>query len=444
VATLHEVLLKSNPAIAEDAVIQFRSGLVFIINRLHDEGAEGIQPSLLDQAKLLDDEGYDSHTLLTILNKVTEATIGSSATQELLSYIQENAAVLDGLPFLLDHVHSSFPELARAIDELETLAFEEENQLLAMAGGMSKKVEVPLIAGVVTTVGIAAVAGYRKRKSMLAERAVREEQAAKDEVHNYLSKKDIARYWGDNKDYLLQDAIKKGANANTIDAIIRDPNLLIKQSKSLESLAAGDIEGYAEQLALRHFLKFEAALKPQVEEAFAGELSKFEISLRDSSEFRNEFKSRLEQRGLDGNLSWDDIKKLPEYNEIESDALNVNNWSQAQVERYIRDTGGSLNAMKNAFDEIKDSYAAQLREEINAAKRDVFNQATAKLEDALWNIDEQGNYMRRAELKLDSDIVSKTKELREAFASDARVVEREVDAKVEAAVRDGRSAAGLL
>jgi hypothetical protein len=97
-ATLHEVLSKSSPAIAEDAVTQFRSGLVSIINRLHDEDDECIQHSLLDQKKRLDDEGYDSYTFLTILNQVTETTIGSLATQELLSYIQENVAEPDGLP----------------------------------------------------------------------------------------------------------------------------------------------------------------------------------------------------------------------------------------------------------------------------------------------------------------------------------------------------------
>jgi hypothetical protein len=444
VATLHEVLLKSNPAIAEDAVIQFRSGLVFIINRLHDEGAEGIQPSLLDQAKLLDDEGYDSHTLLTILNKVTEATIGSSATQELLSYIQENAAELDGLPFLLDHVHASFPELARAIDELETLAIEEENQLLAMAGGMSKKVEVPLIAGAVlggSVLGIGvAVAGYRRRRSMLAERAVRDEQAVKDEVKNDLSSEAIMRYWVKaNKASLAREAISKGADRDTINAIIENPDHAIKQSKSIEDYVVEDVEFHATQLALAHIHKFESALEGQVEVAFENELNNIDRSIRNSGDFKLEVKSRLEKIGYNDikNLSWENIKELPEYNETVDQVLNVGSWRRTRLEQYIENSGSNMNAMKNVFDKIKDSYAIKLQQEITSLKEnariEVEKTAEERLADGLWDIDEESNYMRKAELKLDSDIVSKAEE-----------AQREISANAQAALRRGESVDSLF
>lgn len=436
-ATLHEVLSKSSPAIAEDAVTQFRSGLVSIINRLHDEDDECIQHSLLDQKKRLDDEGYDSYTFLTILNQVTETTIGSLATQELLSYIQENVAEPDGLPLLLAHVHSSFPELAQAIDELETLAIEEENQLLAVAGGMSKKAEIGVISGAVggAVIGIG-IAAYKKRKSMLAERAVREQQAVRDEIHSDAAKRDVENCWKSNKDQLLQEAISKGADRETIQNIIRNPDRLVRPVKSLEYYGAREIEDHAQQLALAHFYKFETGLKSQVEVAFKGELRKFEDTLRDNSEFRKEIRSKLDQEGIDyEELSWDEIKKLPGFSAMEKDVLNANDWTNKQIANYIKESGGSIDALKNAFNELKVSYAAELTKEVRAAKKDAMSRAE---KDLLSNFQLDGQFARKAELKVDSDIVSKTKGLREVVASDARVFERQVEADVQAAERRGR------
>ena len=67
-----------------------------------------------------------------------------------------------------------------------------------------------------------------------------------------------------------------------------------------------------------------------------------------------------------------------------------------------------------------------------------------KFEEALWNVDEEGNYMRRAELKLDSDIVSKTEQLRKVSAYWAKEAGREIRANAQAAVRGGASVDSLL
>ena len=436
-ATLHEVLSKSSPAIAKDAVTQFRSGLVSIINRLHDEDDECIQHSLLDQKKRLDDEGYDSYTFLTILNQVTETTIGSLATQELLSYIQENVAEPDGLPLLLAHVHSSFPELAQAIDELETLAIEEENQLLTVAGGMSKKAEIGLfVGGGVTILGVAAYAAYQKRKSVLAERAVREEQAVKDTFYRDTAFRNVDLYWEDNKSQLKLEALNNGANRDTIQAIIRNPDRIVQPMKSLENYTTSIIEDHAEQLALAHFVKFEPAIQKQVEIAFAEELRNFEDSLREKPAFKREVKSRLEQKGIESDdLSWDEIEKLPGFNAIEKDLIN-SGWSEGQVLEYVEYNRGSTHPLKEAFNEIKESYAAELTKEVNAAKKDVKSRAEKGYKDLLADFKLDGRFAREAELRVDSDIVSKTKGLREVVSSDVRVIKTEVEADVQAAERD--------
>ena len=454
-ATLHEVLSKSSPAIAEDAVTQFRSGLVFIINRLHDEVAEGIQLSLLDQTKRLDDEGYDSCKLLIILNHVTEATIGSSATQELLSFIQENVAEPDGLPLLLAHVHSSFPELARAIDELESQAIQEENQLLTVAGGMSKKAEIGLISGAVVggviLLGGAAYAAYQKRKSVLAERAVREEQAVKDKFYRDTAFENVHTYWDDNKKQLIDMAnlsitrfnpdgtpftFKPGADVSDIKAILNNPNRIVQPMKSLENYTTSIIENHAEQLALAHFVKFEPAIRKQVEIAFAEELRNYEDSLRDNPAFKREVKSRLEQKGIEiDNLSWAEIEKLPGFNAIEKDLID-SGWSEGQVYKFVEDMRGSTHPLKEAFNEIKESYAAELTKEVNAAKKDVMSRAEKGYKDLLADFKLDGRFAREAELRVDSDIVSKTKGLREVVSSDVRVIKTEVEADVQAAERD--------
>lgn len=451
-ATLHEVLSKSSPAIAEDAVTQFRSGLVFIINRLHDEVAEGIQLSLLDQTKRLDDEGYDSCKLLIILNHVTEATIGSSATQELLSFIQENVAEPDGLPLLLAHVHSSFPELARAIDELESQAIQEENQLLTVAGGMSKKAEIGLISGAVVG-GILAIgyAAYQKRKSVLAERAVREEQAVKDKFYRDTAINNVDIYWEDNKKQLIDMAnlsitrfnpdgtpftFKPGADVSDIKAILNNPDRIVQPMKSLENYTTSIIENHAEQLALAHFVKFRPAIQKQVEIAFEEELRNFEDSLRENPAFKREVKSRLEQKGIESdNLSWGEIEKLPGFNAIDKDLIN-SGWSEGQVNKYVEDMRGSTHPLKEAFNEIKESYAAELTKEVNAAKKDVMSRAEKGYKDLLADFKLDGRFAREAELRIDSDIVSKTKGLREVVSSDVRVIKTEVEADVQAAERD--------
>ena len=436
-ATLHEVLSKSSPAIAEDDVTQFRSGLVFIINRLHDEVAEGIQLSLLDQTKRLDDEGYDSCKLLIILNHVTEATIGSSATQELLSFIQENVAEPDGLPLLLAHVHSSFPELARAIDELESQAIQEENQLLTVAGGMSKKAEIGLISGaVVGILGAAAYAAYQKRKSVLAERAVREEQAVKDKFYRDTAVNNVDVYWEDNKRQLKLEALNNGANRNTIQAIYRNPNRIVQPMKSLENYTTSIIENHAEQLALAHFVKFEPAIRKQVEIAFEEQLRNFEDSLRENPAFKREVKSRLEEKGIEiDNLSWAEIEKLPGFNAIDKDLID-SGWSQVEVKEYVKYMRGSSHPLQEAFNEIKESYAAELTKEVNAAKKDAMSRAKKGYIDLLANFQLDGKFAREAKLRIDSDIVSKTKGLREVVSSDVRVIKTEVEADVQAAERD--------
>ena len=436
-ATLHEVLSKSSPAIAEDAVTQFRSGLVFIINRLHDEVAEGIQLSLLDQTKRLDDEGYDSCKLLIILNHVTEATIGSSATQELLSFIQENVAEPDGLPLLLAHVHSSFPELARAIDELESQAIQEENQLLTVAGGMSKKAEIGLISGaVVGTVLAIGYVAYQKRKSVLAERVVRDEQALKDKFYRDTAVGNVETYWEENKNQLKQEALNNGANRDRFQAIIRNPNRTVQPMKSLENYTTSIIENHAEQLALAHFVKFEPAIKKQVEIAFEEELRNFEDSLRENPAFKREVKSRLEEKGIEiDNLSWAEIEKLPGFNAIDKDLID-SGWSELQVNEYVKYMRGTSHPLKEAFNEIKESYAAELTKEVNAAKKDAMSRAKKGYIDLLADFQLDGRFAREAELRVDSDIVSKTKGLREVVSSDVRVIKTEVEADVQAAVRD--------
>ena len=98
---------------------------------------------------------------------------------------------------------------------------------------------------------------------------------------------------------------------------------------------------------------------------------------------------------------------------------------------------GSSHPLKEAFNEIKESYAAELTKEVNAAKKDVMSSAKKGYIDLLADFQLDGKFAREAKLRVDSDIVSKTKGLREVVSSDVRVIKTEVEADVQAAERRG-------
>jgi hypothetical protein len=173
-ASLLETLQLIDPAIASEAAAEFRTALVAILQQL-EQDETAANRSLQGWWTWLDEEGYDRDGFGLILNQVCEAKLGEQGGTELRAFLQASAAEPEGLPRLIDHVQSEVPDLAQTIESLEALAVEEEQQLVATAGGMSKGATIGLaVGGTVAVLGISGLVGYavhRRNKTRAANEA---------------------------------------------------------------------------------------------------------------------------------------------------------------------------------------------------------------------------------------------------------------------------------
>ena len=172
-ASLLETLQLIDPAIASEAAAEFRTALVAILQQL-EQDETAANRSLQGWWTWLDEEGYDRDGFGLILNQVCEAKLGEQGGTELRAFLQASAAEPEGLPKLIDHVQSEVPDLAQTIESLEALAVEEEQQLVATAGGMSKGATIGLaVGGTVAVLGISGVgyAIHRRNKTRAANEA---------------------------------------------------------------------------------------------------------------------------------------------------------------------------------------------------------------------------------------------------------------------------------
>lgn len=218
---------------------QFRSALNAIINQLHDDDGVTAHRSLQDWWQWLEDSGYEPRTVASVLSKVANGIIGESAKQELEAFILSNITEAAGLPLLIDHVQSFYPQLAITIEKLEALAISEQQEIEAFAGGMDKGAKIALISGATVGVSILFGAVVVKGRNLLREKAELAVQAEYDNlIHQSVREKEHLWLFAEN------------GTKSEVDKAISDPGSAIRIANSIHQFGPDEIEKHAELLTL--------------------------------------------------------------------------------------------------------------------------------------------------------------------------------------------------
>jgi len=332
--SLLQALQQANPATTDDDASLFRSALVAILSQLQGEDGVSIQRSLKDWKQWLDDGAYESAYLMTILGNVAEASMGVLPSQELIDYIQEISANPGGLPLLIEHVQSSCPLLSQKIEELETLAIEEEQQLHTLAGGMSKAGKDTAIAAgifggtVVTALTIKAGVGYARRftnwvmgeTGEIADRGIQlaRREARSDSLQDFVLRagarhedqlrdnvrSNISSLYSDAK-VDLADITRQQRAAGMKEVIekMQDPDH-IPFFKNLKDYTEQDIKVHAELLVMKHAKVFESEVNEEILNKYRGLCDEERNNIIDDV-FRDHGRDVFER--LDGNEAADEI-----------------------------------------------------------------------------------------------------------------------------------------
>lgn len=107
--TLIDELQRFGVANSVDKSCQFRSALVSVVDQLRDEDGASAHRSLQAWWQWLEDSGFESHTVASVLRQITNTIIGDFARQELETYIHKISTEVDGLPCFMEHVQDSYP-----------------------------------------------------------------------------------------------------------------------------------------------------------------------------------------------------------------------------------------------------------------------------------------------------------------------------------------------
>ena len=303
-STLLQELVQVDPAIAVDSVAEFRATLVAISNRMQEESSSSGN-SLQAWWQWLEDEGYDGANFAAVLSKIGTARLGDQAFAALLSFCRTSEATADGIPHLLEHLHSHHPQLAAELETLEDLALVEEEQLLSTAGGMSKGGRDALI-------GVAAVAGgalvgvggyklgsrlhraYREWAQGRGERVRAEAQATGERGEEKLNAelksdfRELEQRGERSGAAALQEAREHPGQAINEAKALRaiDPQVYLNQ-KNIVHYTTDDIEDRAETLLAQHIMSFPKSIAKHVE-------SRVERDVRNSPEYQQKLKEYAE------------------------------------------------------------------------------------------------------------------------------------------------------
>lgn len=423
--SLLKALQQANPASTDDDASLFRSALVAILSQLQDEDGVSIQRSLKDWKQWLDDGAYESAYLMTTLGNVAEASMGVLLSQELIEYIQEISAKPGGLPLLIEHVHSSCPLLSQKIEELETLAIEEEQQLHIIGGGTKAGKDTAIAVGVlagtaVTGLGIYAGVKYWKRfknwlTGEIGHDVTKAEQAAGNEERIEARKaKRLTESIENDPDQIIKDL-------QNIDKI---PNL----GKGLENYNLNDLDTHVAHLVGKHLMIYSSSIENELKAGFMNEV-------RSSTQY----KERLEQLMVNG--AYDREQELLKYAQkigfIDKPLSNdeyvakvTNNLeNQPWFKKAATDVAvnGMAKARKDLTADLTRSYSQFLSKEVETVKEKALQDGFDRLEnDALKSFESTGLFTT-SEIKVKLEISKLASEARDEEARLAEAAEADIN-----------------
>ena len=374
-ASLLETLQLIHPAIASEAAAEFRTALVAILQQLEQDDTAANR-SLQGWWTWLDEEGYDRDGFGLILNQVCEAKLGEQGGTELRAFLQASAAEPEGLPRLIDHVQSEVPDLAQTIESLEALAVEEEQQLVATAGGMSKGATIGVaVGGTVAVLGISGLVGYavhRRNKTRAAnavqERADQMLTVEKENAAAALRKEARMGVRVEREDATLESV------AHDIEALkkaLMDPESVVNLGKGLEKYEDNDIETHVAQLVGKHTMIFAKEIDVEIKAAIADKL-------RDNPEYQKQVLQETDQL-IDTEaekLDFMDLGAEIKNSDIYQTAIaKVENGSWFKGKLAELETTDMSKLRKEIVSELTQSYKPLVKEEVAIAKREALNDA---------------------------------------------------------------------
>ena len=373
-ASLLETLQLIHPAIASEAAAEFRTALVAILQQL-EQDETAANRSLQGWWTWLDEEGYDRDGFGLILNQVCEAKLGEQGGTELRAFLQASAAEPEGLPKLIDHVQSEVPDLAQTIESLEALAVEEEQQLVATAGGMSKGATIGVAVG--STVAVLGISGvgyaiYRRNKTRAAnearERADQMLTVEKENAAAALRKEARMGVRVEREDATLESVAH---DFEALKKVMMDPSAVVNLGKGLEKYEDNDIETHVAQLVGKHTMIFAKEIDVEIKAAIADKL-------RDNPEYQKQVLQETDQL-IDTEaekLDFMDLGAEIKNSDIYQTAIaKVENGSWFKGKLAELETTDMSKLRKEIVSELTQSYKPLVKEEVAIAKREALNDA---------------------------------------------------------------------
>ena len=374
-ASLLETLQLIDPAIASEAAAEFRTALVAILQQL-EQDETAANRSLQGWWTWLDEEGYNRDGFGLILNQVCEAKLGEQGGTELRAFLQANAAELEGLPKLIDHVQSEVPDLAQTIESLEALAVEEEQQLVATAGGMSKGATIGVaVGGTVAVLGISGLVGYavhRRNKTRAANEArERAEQMLTVEKENAAAalrkeaRMGVRAERGDG-DIILKDIAH---DPEALNKALENPNAVVNLGKGLEKYTEDDIETHVAELVGRHLSVFKTEINAEI-------TTVFKDRIRANPEYQKQVLQETDQL-IDTEaekLDFRDLGAEIKNNDIYQAAIakvENNPWFKGELANLEKTDMSKLR--KEISSELTQSYKPLVKEEVAIAQQEALN-----------------------------------------------------------------------
>ena len=421
-----ETLQLIDPAIASEAAAEFRTALVAILQQLEQDDTAANR-SLQGWWTWLDEEGYDRDGFGLILNQVCEAKLGEQGGTELRAFLQANAAEPEGLPKLIDHVQSEVPDLAQTIESLEALAVEEEQQLVATAGGMSKGATIGVaVGGTVAVAGIGILVGiavHRRNKTRAAnvarERADQMLTVEKENAAAALRKEarmGVRAERGDG-DIILQDiahdpvALKKA---------LENPNAVVNLGKGLEKYTENDTEKHVAELVGRHLSVFEKEINAEIKTVFKDRI-------RANPEYQKQVLQETDQlidteaEKLDLMDLGTEIKNTDIYQAAIAKVENKP-WFKGELTKLEKTDMGKLR--KEITSELTESYKPLVKEEVAIAKREALNDA----DNEMINMVSDGKGLaKKSEIRVELEVRGAARDAKATAERDSTEIIDELD-----------------
>ena len=422
---LLETLQLSHPSIAAEAAAEFRTALVAILQQL-EQDETAANRSLQGWWTWLDEEGYDRDGFGLILNQVCEAKLGEQGGTELRAFLQANAAEPEGLPKLIDHVQSEVPDLAQTIESLEALAVEEEQQLVATAGGMSKGAKIGLIAagsylGALGISSLAAYAIHRRTGSGLAnsvqERAERELTVGKESAAAALRKEARMGVRVEREDATLESVAH---DFEALKKVMMDPSAVVNLGKGLEKYEDNDIETHVAQLVGKHTMIFAKEIDVEIKAAIADKL-------RDNPEYQKQVLQETDQL-IDTEaekLDFMDLGAEIKNSDIYQTAIaKVENGSWFKGKLAELETTDMSKLRKEIVSELTQSYKPLVKEEVAIAKREALNDA----DNEMINMVSDGKGLaKKSEIRVELEVRGAARDAKATAERDSAEIMEDLD-----------------